>query len=84
MRDLGSTFHGCYLSSNGKYPGKYWYPSLGRKFDSLKINSRQDRDVLKCICLPFNAGIPRDRSALKVVNGITSTSVRFKNDFYDH
>ena len=62
----------------------YLYSALGRKFDRLKINSRQDRDVLKCICLPFNADIPRDRSALTVVNGITSTSVRFKNDFYDH
>ena len=73
-----------YLPSNGKYQGMYLYSALGRKFDRLKINSRQDRDVLKCICLPFNADIPRDRSALTVVNGITSTSVRFKNDFYDH
>ena len=73
-----------YLPGNGKYPGMYLYSALGRKFDRLKIYSCQDRNVFKCICQPFNADIPRDRSALKVVNGITSTSVRFKNDFYDH
>ena len=41
-------------------------------------------EIFKMYLSVFNTDIPRDRSALKVFNGITSTPVLFKNDFYDH